>query len=336
MFAAKTGALFGQALSYPPVVIAFSLMFLALAFAMFGYYEIRAPHFLTRRLVGHQTSAGYIGAFLSGLIAGIIASPCVGPVLVGVLAYIARTQDAALGFSLLFTFAMGMGLLFLALGTFSSLVKKLPKSGGWMDFIKYILGFALIGLCYFYLAPILSAQNDIILAAALILLSGMVFFKGFYKSAKNLALAVLVICFAYASYLGTTGLLMASSQKVKVEKYINGWQPYSEEKVTAAKAQGKPVIIDFYADWCVACVELDELTFSDPRVIELSKQFVLLKVDETESFEGMNELNNKYKVFGLPTIVFIDSEGEILHEHSLNGFEKADAFLERLQSVLNN
>jgi thioredoxin:protein disulfide reductase len=289
--AAQTGALFGQALSYPPVVIAFSVIFFVMALSLFGFFEIRAPHFLTDRLTKKQQSTeGLVGAFFSGMVAGVIASPCVGPVLVSVLAYIARSQNSVLGFFLLFTFAMGMGVLLIVIGTFSSLVKALPRSGTWMNRIKILLGIVMLGVSFYYIKPLLPEIHLVI---------------GDGKTSK------------------------ASDSK----KFKNGWQPYSPELLAQAKKDGKPVIIDFFADWCAACVELDEKTFSTPEFIKASERFVLLKVDATESFPGLSELQREYQVYGLPTIVFITKDGTFLKENSLAGFEDIKAFRARMEKL---
>jgi len=282
VIAASTGALFGQALSYPPVIIFFSFLFFLMGLSLFGLFEIRAPHFITAKLGTNKNSEGYLGAYLTGLVAGVIASPCVGPVLVGILAYIAETQNVILGFTLLFTFAMGMGMLFIALGTFSSLGRKLPKSGPWMNGIKYALGLAMIGLGLWYLKPLVT--------------------KGSLAPAS-----------------------IASKVPLK-----NGWKLYSEELVEQARKDGKVVMIDFYADWCGACVELDEKTFSTPQFIAQSKDFVLLKVDATESFEGLGELQKKYDVFGLPTVVFVSKSGQLIKDLTLTGFEEVDRVSARM------
>jgi thiol:disulfide interchange protein DsbD len=286
--AAQTGALFGQALSYPPVVIAFAVIFFLMALSLFGLFEIRAPHALTQKL-SSQKSSGWIGVFVSGMAAGVVASPCVGPVLVGVLAYIAKTQSSVLGFFLLFTFAMGMGVLLIVLGTFSSLVKALPRSGKWMERIKILLGLVMLGVSFYYIKPLLPEIH----------------FSGSGKSTSD------------------------------SNKYKNGWKLFSQELLDQAKKDGKPVIIDFFADWCAACKELDEKTFSTPEFIKQSEKFVLLKVDATENFAGLSDLQRKYEVYGLPTIVFITKDGQFLNKDSLTGFEDIKAFSARMDATLS-
>lgn len=285
VIAAKTGGLFGSALSHPVVLIIIALLFFILALSMFGFFEIKTPLWIQNKLHAKKTDPDFLGVFFTGMVAGVVASPCIGPVLVGILAYIAQTQNAFLGFVLLFTFAMGLGVLLIIVGTFSSLVNRLPRSGPWMNLVKN--GFAIMMLIVsgFYLNQAIGSKN------------------------------------------------FTASSESSQSKHMN-WEKYSKEKVNEAKLSGKPVLIDFYADWCAACVELEKFTFVDSNVQELAKKFVLLKVDATEPFDELEALQDQYKVFGLPTIVFISAKGEVLFEKSLLGFEEAKLFTKRMNSVL--
>jgi thiol:disulfide interchange protein DsbD len=286
VIAAQTGQLFGAFIGHPIVIIAMSLIFFIMALSLIGLFELQLPAFIRNRLANTKTNKGFLGAFLSGLLAGVIASPCVGPVLVGVLAYIAQTQNSSLGFILLFTFAMGFGLLFIALGTFSQFASRLPRSGAWMNTIKYILAACLMGMSLYYAWPLV----------------------------KN-----------HLPQSSTT------AKKSDVE-----WQKFHPSLVKKAKADGKPVIIDFYADWCASCVEMDQLTFSVKEVANKSKEFVMLKVDATTPFDELLDWQQAYKVYGLPTMIFINSKGKILEDNVLTGFEEAPLFLKRMDRTLNN
>jgi len=231
-------------------------------------------------------SGGFVGAFIAGTFAGVIASPCVGPVLVGILAYIAKTQNSALGFALLFTFALGFGTLFIVLGTFSQLSSKLPRSGTWMVRIKSILGAILIILSFYYAWPLIKR-----------------------------------------------GLPTSHNNSTQTKKGVV-WTAYSPKAVDDAKASGTPVIIDFFANWCLACVEMDQLTFSQKPIVEKAKNFVMLKVDATNNFPELRDLQEKYKVMGLPTMIFIDKKGQEIEEETLTGFEAADLFIQRMDRAL--
>ncbi|MCJ8276143.1 MAG: thioredoxin family protein, partial [Bdellovibrionales bacterium] len=249
-----------------------------------GLFELQPPAFIRNRLTNADTGKGFAGAFVSGLLAGVIASPCVGPVLVGVLAYIAQTQNSALGFALLFTFAMGFGMLFIALGTFSQFANRLPRSGGWMNKVKYLLALVLFGMSFYYAWPLVK--------------------KAIPQSAQT-----------------------------QVKKGVQ-WTKFDPKIVEQAKIDGKPVIIDFFADWCVACVEMDQFTFSQKSVSDQSKEFVMLKIDATTPFDELNDWQQKYKVYGLPTMIFINAKGEVREDLTLTGFEEAPEFLERMKKAL--
>lgn len=281
--AAQTGQLFGSFISHPIVIILMCLIFIAMGLSLIGVFEIQPPAFIRNRLSSTQSQRGRLGAYLSGLVAGVVASPCVGPVLVGILASIAKTQNSTLGFVLLFTFAMGFGILFLVMGTFSHLTHKLPRSGVWMNGVKYFLAICMFALAFYYSWPLV---------------------KPYIKKPT----------------------VSQSSYKVK-------WQAYSPEAVQAAKGQ-KPIIVDFYADWCLACVEMDELTFSQNKVIDLSQEFVMLKVDATSPSKELNEWQQLYKVHGLPTMIFINRQGDVVEDLTLTGFEETDPFAERMQKLL--
>lgn len=337
--AAKTGALFGQALSYQPVVMAFVILFVLMALSIYGYFEIRIPHFISQRLEKSGGNSGYAGAFTSGLIAGIVASPCVGPVLVGVLAYIAKTQNIVLGFWLLFTFAMGMGVLFLLIGTFSSSFKKLPRSGPWMDGVKFVLGTTMLGVALYYLKPLLPETwfmicLSLMMAAAVFIFIAKVYPKLDHKFWHYMpfVFCALIVVSPLALKLPTSPHTSEQLQKAALK---NGWAYFSEEALIKAKEQGKPVIIDFFADWCAACVELDEKTFSKNEFIEATKDFVLLKVDASENFPELADLQKRYEVYGLPTIIFINKQGVVEKELTLTGFEEIEPMMTRLKNLQN-
>lgn len=282
--AAQTGQLFGSLISHPVVIVCMSLIFFSMGLSLLGLFELQAPAIIRNRMAQTKTQKGFIGAFVSGLLAGIVASPCVGPVLVGVLAHIAKSQNSSLGFILLFTFAMGFGILFILLGTFSQLANKLPRSGAWMNSIKTVLALCLFTLSFYYSWPLIK--------------------KYMPESAQN-----------------------ASTEKVQ-------WQVFSPERVQKATAEGKPVVIDFYADWCAACVEMDQFTFTKSNVIEKSEDFVMLKVDATSPFDELADWQQTYNVYGLPTMIFINKEGVVREDLTLTGFEEAPLFIKRMEQTL--
>ena len=336
--AAISGSLFGSTLSHPAVTFVLAAVFVLMGLSMYGAFELQAPSFL-RNSVASKKAHGYTGAFFTGLVSGIVAGPCVGPVLIGVLTHVGEKQDMAYGFLLLFTYSMGMGILFLLLGTFSGLTQKLPKAGSWMELSKFVFGSTMIAMAIYYVEPFISDQVfQVVLGLTLISIASQ---YGAFKTSlntftdrlqKGLMIAVLAIGIGY---LVITLFPQSSfpAQNSSSKKSTVSWPDYSEEKFQSSLAK-KPIIIDFSAEWCVACKELEALTFPHPEVLELSSKFTLLKFDATEDSPELSKMQEKYKILGLPTLVFINAQGKVLEDLTLTGFEDGPAFAERMRKAL--
>lgn len=346
LFAASTGALFGSLLGHPMVVSGLALIFIIMALSSFGYYEIKAPDFIANKFTNKKTGSGFMGAFLMGILAGVVAGPCVGPILVSILTYVAKQQDLLNGFVLLFTYAFGMGQLFIVIGTFSQVTKKLPRSGSWMEFINFVFGITLLGMAVFIVSPVLEQMWVKLLVAAIFIFSGFQLgvFKfeksknQFEKFKKVFAATLLILGLSFMGNTIYTTITLKpehhATQKTS-NPYKVKWQKYSDEILQQAQAENRPVVIDFYADWCAACKELDEKTFSTKEVQDLTKDFFWLKFDATEGSEEFNKLKEKYGIIGLPHVVFIDKNGDWLKDKTLTGFEEKPEFLERIQPLTN-
>ncbi|MDY0166008.1 MAG: cytochrome c biogenesis protein CcdA [Thermoguttaceae bacterium] len=326
--AAFTGALFGGWLQSPLVLIGIGTLFFLLALSMFGLYELQVPPALMNKLGGAQQVTGTLGYYLSGLVVGVFAAPCIGPPIIALLAYVAARGDPMFGFLAFFLLSLGLGFPYLILGAFSGLLTKLPKSGAWMVWVRKLFGVVLIGLALFYVAlavePALAPW-----AIALTLLLGGVYLGFLERSAAgNRWFTWLKWGIGAAAIVGGV-LFVLNLQKESIE-----WEPYSDQRVAEALEAGRPVMLDFYADWCIPCLELERATFTDRRVIAATERFVRLKVDLTNYTSPESEaLREQYNVAGVPTIVFLGSDGQERPEARVVGFLGPAEFLTRVESV---
>ena len=332
---ASTGAVFGQIMANPWVVGFISLILVTLGLSMFGVFEIRLPYAVQNRLntVG---GTGFAGAFAMGTVAGVIAAPCTGPALAVVLTYIATTGSLFLGFWLMFTYALGMGLLFIGIGTFSGLLSALPRSGGWMYVLENIFGIAIITMALYFLKdvfPVLQSflQNSLPffgIAGGLVLVGlwlGKLTqrFSGIparvkFQKACGLLLAVL------GAYMFVGGIQQPAGPHLD-------WVYDEVEGFEIAKQEDKLVMLDFYAAWCAACKELDHLTYADPAVAARLADYVNVKLDFTRTSETTKALTEKYHIPGLPVVIFTDADGVTLKRFT--GFVDAEKMLGILDEI---
>ena len=334
---ASTGAVFGQIMANPWVVGFISLILVSLGLSMFGVFEIRLPYAVQNRLntVG---GTGFAGAFAMGTVAGVIAAPCTGPALAVVLTYIATTGSLFLGFWLMFTYALGMGLLFIGIGTFSGLLSALPRSGGWMYVLENIFGIAIITMALYFLKdvfPLLQSflQNSLpffAIAGGLVLIGVWLGklterFSGIspqmkFRKACGLLLAVL------GAYMFVGGIQQPAGPHLD-------WVYDEAEGFEIAKREDKLVMLDFYASWCAACKELDHLTYADPAVAARLADYVNIKLDFTRTSETTKALTEKYQIPGLPVVIFLDADETVLKRFT--GFVDAEKMLGILDEIEN-
>jgi thiol:disulfide interchange protein DsbD len=342
--AAMTGSLFGSALQYPAVLIGIASIMVLLALSMFDVYEFRMPASFNRFAAGSQK--GFGGTFLMGLTVGIIAAPCVGPFVLGLLTYVGNRGSVVLGFALFFVLALGLGVPFLVLGIFSGSIRRLPRSGAWMVWVRKIFGFVLLVMAVYFLKTILPSLLVYYLTLSLVMLLAGIYLAWIdpvqstgkvFPCVRN---AVGVVFFAVALYTAVNGLQAGIGEARDFSSDTNPnvavqWLPYSEVQLDRASRESKPILIDFYADWCAPCKELDMHTFSAPEIIDLSKEFIMLKVDLTSSSDPHAEsLRKKYRTRGVPTLVFLKPDGRELSDLRVTGFEPKERMLERMDRVL--
>lgn len=328
--AALTGGLLGSLMTNPVVLLIIAGILVALALSMFGVWEFGIPSFLMNMSGGSRS--GYAGALLMGLTMGVVAAPCIGPFVIGLLTYVAATGNPVIGFSMFFTLSLGLGIPFIFLALFSSKIDRLPRSGEWMVGVRTIFGLVLLGMALYFLQPLIPGGIYAWLFPLYMIGAGVYLLifnrvgentRGFVLFKKLIAVAVII-----------AGTWFLKPEPVSAQKMA--WQPYSETLYQTALTAGQPIIIDFYADWCIPCREMDNLTFTDPAVIDLSRQFRLLKVDLTAAASPeVRRLREKFAIKGVPTILFIDQRGNEREDLRVLGFEKPEHFIVKMKQTLS-
>jgi thiol:disulfide interchange protein DsbD len=346
--AALTGGLFGGAMQNPVVLVGVAVVMVALALSMFNLYEFRLPSFLTKLAGGSQK--GYLGTLLMGLTVGLVAAPCIGPFVLGLLTYVGARGQVFLGFLMFFVLALGLGLPFLFLAVFSGSLDRLPRSGLWMVWVRTIFGFVLLGMAVYFLRPLFPDPLIYHLTLALILLVGGIYLAWLEPSkivGKVFPLVrqlIGILFFAGALILATQGVREYVHESLQNAPTAAGsalsssgiqWSDYSDKELEQAVVEARPLLMDFYADWCIPCKELDKLTFSQPEVVEMSRKFVMVKVDLTSSSNiTAIRLKDQYKIKGVPTLVFLKPDGSEAVDLRIVGFVKKETLLANMEKAL--
>ena len=327
LVAALTGSMLGTALQNPIVVIFIAAIFLALATSMFGLWEIRVPQSLA--LAGNKNRSGYFGSLMMGLLVGFIAAPCIGPIVLSLLVYVGKLGNPFMGFFLFFILSLGLGVPYIFLAAFSSSISKLPRSGEWMLSVKIIFGLVLIVMALNTLGPLMPENVYNIVFPLSILLSGiyLIIFDNKGLNAKVYTKVKYII--AIVGIVAGTWLLKPESHSAEV-----AWTNLTslQQIESSVNSEKKPVMIDFYADWCAQCKELDKYTYTDEKVVELSKNINNIKIDLTKENP---DITAKYGIKGLPVVIFMKPNGEEIKELRVTGFLQPEEFSKRIEKLLN-
>ena len=341
LIVAAIGLPFQVALQHPYVMIGLSIIFVLLALSMFGVFTLQLPSSLQTKLslLSQQQKAGaFGGVFLMGMIAGLVASPCTSAPLSGALLYVAQSGDLFTGAITLYLLALGMGVPLILITLFGN--KILPKSGMWMETVKKLFGFVMLALPVFLISRILPDECTPRLWAML----GTAFFIWFaFQMPKNGTGWLFRILFLVAAMISVKPLQAwvwgeSSAQSAienKLVSHVEFKQVKSEAELQQALAENNKslVMLDLYADWCVACKEFEKETFSDPRVQKNFGDMLLLQVDMTKNSEENRALMTKYKVLGLPTILFFNQDGKEIEGSRVNGFMPPVEFLQWIEKI---
>jgi thiol:disulfide interchange protein DsbD len=327
--AALTGSLMGALLQNPVVLGLVAAVLIYFATSLFGLWELKLSSTLTQ--AASKPYTGYFGSLFMGLTLGVVASACIGPFILGLLTLVATIGKPHVGFMIFFTLSLGLGLPLFFLALFSGLIDKLPGSGEWMLWVRKLMGWVLVGMAAYYVRPILPKTVGTFVLAA-VAFAAALHLGWIAKTRTSFRLFEWL-----KSSAGVAGLVMATL-------LIGGWviqgpgvvwRPYSDQILLEARRLKKPVIIDFYADWCAPCVELDEVTFHDREIVRQGRHdFIMIKVDLTRKGNPVHEnLLREYGVKGVPTVLFLDHEGKERHDLRLVDFLPADQFLIRIAEL---
>lgn len=340
------------AMQNPWVISTFALLFVGLAMSMFGFFKIGLPHSWQTKLSKSSENAsskgGYIGVAIMGFFSALIVGPCVAPPLAGALVYIGQSGDALLGGAALFVLSIGMGIPLLLIGIGAG--KYMPRPGGWMDTVSHIFGVVMLAIAIVMLSRIVTPSIAMLLWAFLLIIVSIYFgalesLNGHYKGVKAFYKGIGIILLTYGLMLfygGVKGaenplapLTFANEQQVVTSKEIKFQTIHSNQELDdiLAQSKGKKVMLDFYADWCTSCKELDSATFKDPAVIEALKNYVLIRADITKNSDEEQALTKRFGLFGPPAMIFFCEKGIQIDGADLNGYKDTQAFITHIKSL---
>jgi thiol:disulfide interchange protein DsbD len=346
---ASSGKVFGQFLANPWVIGAIASAFCLFGISLFGAFDFQMPSFLQNKLatLGGKRS-GVQKVFLMGLVAGIIAAPCTGPTLGAILTYVAAAGNQAFGILMLMSFSLGLGLPFLILGTFAGLVAARPKPGPWMESVKAVLGIIMFDMALYFLRSVFPGLNGLFGSSPLYFIAGAACIAGgiaigglnisFHRAStlrisRKIAGIVLMIGGSFgiagSAFFGSTHG-SANSEAARAGMH---WETDLDKGLSLARDQKKPAIIDFYADWCIACKELDKTVFSNREVAAELSRFVCIREDLTIENAATKKIALQYTLRGIPVIEFYASSGERLAQNRIAGFVPADKLLTMLKKI---
>ncbi|MCU7998871.1 protein-disulfide reductase DsbD [Shewanella sp. SM95] len=347
---ASAGLKYQAALQHPAVLVVLAILFFVLSLSMFGLYDLKLPSSWQEKMnsvSNNQKGGNLVGVFLMGVISGLVASPCTTAPLSGALVYVAQTGDLLQGFLALYVLSMGMGLPLLIIGTSGG--KLLPRAGAWMDIIKTIFGFLLIAVSIVMLGRIWTGVvSDVLWSLWGVSFTGYLMHQNklsefnWKQTVRSVLLTLALLAsfsYGFQAVMGHFGFNNNSVGTAATTEEVHGFKRIKsiedlEQEIASATAQGKPVMLDLYADWCVACKEFEAITFKDTEVLARMNKIVLLQADVTKSDKVDVALLEKYNVLGLPTLLMFNEQGEQREDLRVTGFMGPKDFATHLDHLV--
>ena len=311
-------------------VIFISLVILAMAASMFGAFELAVPSALMTSL--GKSRQGAMGSLVMGLTVGVVIAPCAAGIIIGLVGVVAKLGMVAKGTLLFFVMGLGLGLPYLFLATSSALLSRLPKSGMWMDWIRKLFGVLLIGVALYFLVPQAKQIHSPLgfYLGVLGIFGGLLL--GFLEHGEGYSRTFKIVRATLGCVLILVGVVLVK-QAMEATPAAIDWVRLRNPSIETLKRDNRPILIDFYANWCVACNALDRKTFADTQVAEESKAFTMMRVDCTSPDKTCTALTEKFKVSGLPTLVFMGAEGEERHRLRVVGFLGPEEMLKKMEAA---
>lgn len=326
--AALTGGMFGSALQSPVVSIGIGVLLIALSLSMFGFYEFQLPSALMARLGGSGTTSA-AGVFFSGLLVGVFAAPCTGPPIVALLAVVGEKGDPWFGFLSFFTLSLGLGAPYLVLGTFSNLLQGMPRSGDWMVWVKKVFGVTMLSIGLFYLTLALAPRLSMWVVPVALVGGGL--YLGYFEISARKRPTFQRIKWLFGAVAVLAGLWII----ITTPRSGIAFREFDDAHLSATLASGRPAMLDFSADWCVPCHELERSTFSNRDVIARARAFTTYRVDLTSySSPDAERWIKQYAIRGVPTVVFLSPGGAEVREARVEEFLPPAKFLERMDAAV--